>query len=114
MSDAYARARRLLTLAALLSATVPIAARPLLVAPKQHLDISAEWRGSTTSLAPSIDGDTLLVSANRPTDTDGGRVDGVHLFQRGTDGTWRYVRALEEGQAGTGLVNGNLATVQVG
>src|SRR5689334_13537328 len=105
MVHAYARARRVLTSAALLSAislltAPPIAARPLLVAPKQLLDVPSlvpgDVRGSTTYFWPALDGDTLLVTANRATDTEGGRVYGVHLFQRGTDGTWRYVKALEE------------------
>jgi hypothetical protein len=121
LNDAYVIARRILTLAALLLSALPVAARPLLVGYKQYLDIPppvpedfpGQWRGATTYRSPAIDGDTLLVSANRPTDTDGGRVDGVYLFQRGADGTWRYVKALEEGQPGSGLVNGNLATVQV-
>src|SRR5262245_38368138 len=106
MNDAYPGARRILTLAALLFAALPVAARPLLVAPKQYLEVPAsvpenfpgQWQGSATYGYPAIDGDTLLVNATRVTDADGGRTAGVHLFQRGGNGVWAYFKPLYEGQ----------------
>jgi hypothetical protein len=120
MNDAYRGARRILTLAVLLFAAFPLSARPLLVGPKQYLNIPpfmpetypGQWSGGTVYGSPAIDGDTLLVTANPITDTEGTRTWGVHLFERGADGRWRYVKPLTQGQVGGALINGNLATVQ--
>ena len=117
MDNAYARVRRLLTLAALLSAALPIAARPLLVPPKQRLSVPRLIQEQSPGQYPTyygvaaIDGDTLLVNARRVVNSDGIREEGVHLFQRGADGTWAYVKELHVGSGGP-LLNGDLATVQ--
>jgi len=114
MDNAYGRGRRLLTLVALLSAACPILARPLLVPPKQRLTVPTLVTPSspTTYGYPAIDGDTLLVQTMRYTGNDLERVEGVHLFERGANGVWSYVKPLMEGQNGYPLVNGNLATIQ--
>jgi hypothetical protein len=118
MDNAYARARRILTIAALLSVACPLFARPLLVPPKQRLTLPrlvqetypGEW--PTAYGAAAIDGDTLLTHAIRYSDNQGNRTEGVYLFQRAANGTWSYVKPLVEGVTGYPLVNGNLATVQ--
>ena len=119
MDNAYARARRLLTIVAMLSLAFPTLARPLLVAPKQRLSVPppeqypGQW---VTTYGPlAIDGDSLLVSASHIGETASDRVAGAYLFQRAAGGTWSYVKPLFEAE-GTSLpiplLSGNLAIVQ--
>src|SRR5690349_18199847 len=91
-------------------------ARPLLIAPT-HLQIplpaTPEYPSQYQTLFAhiAIDGDFVLVAANRATNTSGGRTDGVYIFQRAADGAWNYGGALVEGQQGMPVLGGNVATV---
>jgi hypothetical protein len=116
MDIAYARARQILTFAALLLAASTTLARPLLLAPAQRLTVPTRapdaWPNAYGYTA--IDGDSLLVATGRFTSNFDDRVDGVFLFQRDAAGKWNYVKPLYEGAVyGFPLLNGNLATVQI-
>jgi hypothetical protein len=117
MNFAYAGARRILTIAAVILLVQTTWARPVLVAP-QRLSVpnllEPQYPGQypTSYGTPSIDGDTLIVPASRVANDNYDRRDDVHLFQRDAAGHWNYVRALVEGASGEVRLNGNLATVQ--
>ena len=70
-------------------------------------------RSTPSSATSAIDGDTVLVGANRAINVNNDRVDGVYIFQRATNGNWNYAGPLVEGQSGAPLLNGNLATVRI-
>src|SRR5215207_7976174 len=118
MDNAYASARRLLTIVTMLSLAFPTLARPLLVAPKQRLSVPlpAQYPGWATAYGPlAIDGDSLLVSASHFGETASERAAGVYLFQRTANGTWNYVKPLFEAAITyypEPLISGNLATVR--
>ena len=92
MDIVSARTRELLTLAALAFIAPACWARPLLVPPK-HLELplpaGAQSPGpfDPDSARPAIDGDTVLVAANRAINANNDRVDGVYIFQR--DDQWQ-------------------------
>jgi hypothetical protein len=116
MNDAYACARRILTAAALTLVAPAALARPVLVAPQQLAVpqlVEPQFPGqyATGYGQPAIDGDTLLVEASRFINTNGDRRSGVFLFERGSNGTWNYLRPLIEDAGGGIVLNGNLAVV---
>jgi hypothetical protein len=116
MNNTYVCARRILTVVALAFVAQTIWARPVLVAP-QRLNVprlvepDSPVQFHTIYSQPAIDGDTLIVGAERAIDADGGRRNDIFLFERNAGGTWTYVRPLVEGAGGSVVLNGNLAVV---
>ena len=95
------------TLAARGAAASGRAARPLLIPPK-HLQLA----GAIEYRSVAVDGDTLLVGANRAINAD--NVTGVYIFQRAANGDWNYSGPLVEGLPNSSMVvllQGNLAVV---
>ena len=100
-----ARTRELLTLAALVVHRAcllgPAAAR----AAQTPRTAAATWVATggpfdPNYAAPVIDGDTVLVAANRAINAMNDRIDGVYIFQRAANGNWNYAGPLVEGQSG--------------
>lgn len=82
------------------------AARPLLIAP---IRLSLPTTDLVAYDRPVIDGDTLMVSANRT--ADGSPGEAIHIFQRASNGTWSYAGMLMEGSNSGLFLEGNLAVV---
>ena len=98
-----AHTRRVLTLAALAFIASACWARPLLVAPK-HLELPLPANSGAFDPeygTPAIDGNTVLVAANRAININNDRVAGVYIFQRATNGNWNYAGPLVEGLNGS-------------
>ena len=96
----------------LLVALLPLAAgaRPLLIAPK-HLSLPFP---GPEYISTAIDGDTLLVAADRVINANGDHITGLYRFQRASNGDWSYAGPLVEGLPYTSmrvLLQGNLAVV---
>jgi hypothetical protein len=115
MNIAYLRMRRILTIAALALVTPVTFARPVLVAPIR-LEVPplvgepGQYRSTYGAVA--IDGDTLLVGAERSVSA-GERRKGVHVFQRAADGSWSHQGPLFEGTFEEVYLSGNIAAVNV-
>jgi hypothetical protein len=114
MNIAYVRMRRILTITALALATHGAFARPALVTPIR-LEVPPLVVGGSRSTygAVAIDGDTLLVGAERSISATERR-EGVHIFQRAADGSWSYQGPLFEGTTFSEVqLSGNIAAVNV-
>ena len=119
MNMVYTRTRWILTLAALALIVPACWARPLLIPPK-HLEMPlppgadlSQSRFAPNFGAPVIDGDTVLVPANRAINANNDRTDGVYIFERDATGHWNYAGPLREGFSLGALINGNLAMVRI-
>jgi hypothetical protein len=84
-------------------------ARPLLV-PAQTLELPSNFFRGYGDIA--VDQGTLLVNGGRPTDTQGGSVQGVYIFERDTAGHWAYAGVLTEQWTGELRIGGAVATIR--